>query len=130
MRRYEDEAGLGTDAGIPLLWANQNGFEDPSLHTAREDNASYTLWVQDRYEYDSADKWNAFTAGLNSAETGNGNVAIHFLSTKGTSTYGHPYRFAKELNAKLSELPELQGWIVIDFASAPLAEHIYRANIR
>lgn len=128
MRRYEDEAGLGTDAGIPLLWKNQNGYGDLSLNTAAEDNGSYTLWVQDRYEYDAGDKWTAFTAGLENAGAGEGDLAIHFLSTKGTAAYGHPYRFAKELNAKLSARQELSGWIVVDFASAPLAEQIYRQN--
>ncbi len=130
LRRYEDEAGLGSDAGIPLLWENQNGHEDVSLNTVREDNGSYTLWVQDRYEYGTEDKWAAFCAGLETAETGDSNVAIHFLSTKGTATFGHPYHFASTLNGKLMEREELSGWIVVDFASAPLAEHIYEFNFR
>ena len=128
LRRYEDEAGLGKNAGIPLLWANQNGSEDVALNTAREDNGSYVLWVQDRYEYDAGDKWNAFTAGIEKAERGGNNAAIHFLSTKGTAAYGHPYGFAKELNARLLTRQELSGWIVVDFGSAPMAETIYRHN--
>lgn len=128
MRRYEDEAGLGSDAGIPLLWENQNGYDDVSLNTVREDNGSYTLWVQDRYEYNAEDKWAAFITGLDTAEAGDGNVAIHFLSTKGTAIFGHPYGYAKTLNEKLKDRQSLSGWIVVDFASAPLAEHIYRAN--
>ena len=128
LRRYEDEAGLGSDAGISLLWENQNGHEDVSLNTAREDNGSYTLWVQDRYEYGTEDKWAAFCAGLEKAEAGDGNVAIHFLSTKGTATFGHPYRYARALNKKLMEQEALSGWIVVDFGSAALAEHIYQAN--
>ncbi len=130
MRRYEDEAGLGRNAGIPLLWPNQNGHEDTSLHTAMTDNGSYRLWVQDRYEYNAADKWIAFRAGItnNGAETGD--LAIHFLSTKGTAAYGHPYGFAKELNRKLLEAPsgELSGWIIVDFASPALAAHICSGN--
>ena len=130
MRRYADEAGLGKAAGIPLLWPNQNGHEDTSLHTAMTDNGSYRLWVQDRYEYDAADKWAAFRAGMeqNGAETGD--VAIHFLSTKGTAAYGHPYGFAGTLNAKLLETPggKLSGWIVVDFASPALAAHVYGSN--
>lgn len=130
MRRFEDEAGLGLAAGIPLLWPNQNGYEDPSLNTAMTDNGSYRLWVQDRYEYGGADKWAAFRNGLaqNGAETGD--VAIHFLSTKGTAAYGHPYGFARELNAKLLETPsaELSGWIVVDYLSPSLAAHIFESN--
>ena len=128
MRRYEDEAGLGADGGIPLLWTNQNGHEDLTPHTAREENGSYTLWVQDRYEYPAEEKWTAFTAGLAAAQTGEGNVAIHFLSTKGTAAFGHPYRFAKVLNQRLMTRDELSGWIVVDFASAPIAQQIYRNN--
>ncbi len=128
MRRYEDEADLGAAAGIPLLWKNQNGYADLSLNTAAEPNGSYTLWVQDRYEYPTEAKWAAFCAGLENAKTGEGNVAIHFLSTKGTATFGHPYRFAKVLNEQLKGAQELSGWIVVDFASAPLAESVYSRN--
>ncbi len=128
MRRYEDEAGLGSEAGIPLLWSSQKGYENPALNTVREDNGSYTLWVQDRYEYDAADKWNAFLAGMEAAEKGEGNLAVHFLSTKGTAAYGHPYRFARELNEKLMQREGLRGGIVTDFGSAPMAEWIYRTD--
>jgi 1-phosphatidylinositol phosphodiesterase len=128
MRRYEDEAGLGAAAGIPLLWQNQNGYQDPSLNTVSEDNGSYTLWVQDRYEYDTEEKWAAFTAGLARAEAGEGNVAIHFLSTKGHAKFGHPYGFMKPLNERLAQQQKLTGWIVVDFGSAPLAETIYLHN--
>lgn len=130
MRRYEDEAGLGAAAGIPLLWPNQNGHNDVSLHTAVTDNGSYRLWVQDRYEYDAQDKWAAFTAGIAQNGAAPGDVALHFLSTKGTAAYGHPYGFAKALNARLAETKsgELSGWIVLDYFSAPLAAHIYETN--
>lgn len=129
MHRYADEAGLGKEAGIPLLWANQNGHEDTSLHTVREDNGSYILWVQDRYEYDAPEKWTAFVRGMETAGRGSGNLAIHFLSTKGTAAYGHPYRYAGKLNGKLMEEQMLSGWIVVDFGSARMAEQIYRVNL-
>ena len=130
LRRYEDKAALGERAGVPFLWANQNGSADLSLHAAAEDNGLYTLWVQDRYEYGSKDKWNAFTSGIDAArERAQGDIAVHFLSTKGTLAYGHPYLFAKPLNQKLMEADlALDGWIIVDFASAPLAERIWSAN--
>ena len=128
LRRYEDEAGLGAAAGIPLLWANQNGHADTSLNTVSEPNESYTLWVQDRYEFDAEDKWNAFLGGLAAAGTGEGDLAIHFLSTKGTAAYGHPYSFAKALNPRLMKQEALRGWIVVDFGSAPMAKGIYENN--
>ena len=130
LRRYEDEAGLGAEAGIPLLWPNQNGNEDVTKHTEMTDNGSYRLWVQDRYEYGAEDKWTAFQSGLKEPGIGEDDLSIHFLSTKGTLPYGHPYYFAKTLNARLLELltEELRGWIVIDFADADLAAHIWSAN--
>lgn len=130
LRRYEDEAGLGTRAGVPQLWENQNGYRDPGKNIAMNDQGTYRLWVQDRYEYNAPEKWNAFTAGLENQEIGKDDLAIHFLSTKGTATYGHPYFFAGRLNPSLSgyELMPGQGWIVVDFITAPLARHIYGAN--
>ena len=130
LRRWEDEAGLGAAAGIPLLWPNQNGHDDVSLNTAMTDNGSYRLWVQDRYEYDAADKWAAFQTGMAQNGAEEGDIALHFLSTKGTAAYGHPWAFAKALNPKLADTPSagLSGWIVLDYFSAPLAAHVYEAN--
>ena len=128
LRRYEDEAQLGAEAGIPLLWENQSGFDRPELNSAAEDNISYTLWVQDRYEYGVEEKWAAFTAGMDPAHSEDGNVSLSFLSTKGNATYGHPHFFAARLNPRLAEKNGLSGWIVLDFGSAPLAERIYRNN--
>ena len=131
LRRYEDAVGLGERAGIPFLWANQNGSSDTSLNAVCEDNGSYSLWVQDRYEYGAEDKWNAFAAGMNAArDRMSGDIAVHFLSTKGTLAYGHPYHFAKALNRQLLEANlALDGWVIVDFASAPLAERIYSTNL-
>ena len=120
LRRYPDEAGLGSRAGIPFLWPDQPGTDDISLNTAASDNGGYTLWVQDRYEYDSVDKWNAFRAGMDN-EAGVKDISLNFLSTKGSQTYGHPYRYARVLNTRLlgTALPagSFYGWIVVDFGS-------------
>ena len=123
LRRYEG-------AGLSLLWENQNGHDDTSLTTAAEDNGSYTLWVQDRYEYGAGDKWSAFTAGQRLAQTDSENAAVHFLSTKGTLPQGHPWYFAQKLNPKLLDYDRgtLSGWIVTDFLTPELAEAIYSAN--
>ncbi len=126
MRRYDDEAGLGDRSGIPFIWAKQNGSEviDPAY--AEEDNDSYMLRVQDRYEYVTDDKWEAFTSSL----TG-GDICIDFLSTKGKLTYGHPHKYAKVLNKRLMEydLSAADGtWIIVDFASPKLAQKIWECN--
>ena len=128
MRRYVDEANLGARAGIPLLWDTQNGHDDVSKTADVFDNGAYTLTVQDRYEYDTEDKWNAFRTGMAAGEIGTDAVSIHFLSTKGTAAYGHPFGFAKTLNTRLLTSTNLRGWIIVDFASAELARTIYLQN--
>ncbi|MBQ1524977.1 MAG: hypothetical protein IIZ55_07605 [Firmicutes bacterium] len=129
MRRYEDAAGFGQNAGIPLIWEDQGSRKNVGLNIAQEDNGTYTLWVQDRYQYEADEKWTAFTAGLKEGKADASDISIHFLSTKGKGMAGHPYKFARELNAKLaSEVPALSGWIIMDFASAPMAEQVYKCN--
>ena len=130
LRRYEDEAGLGERAGVPLIWPSQKGYEDTSLNTVMLDQGTYRLWVQDRYEYETGEKWAAFRAGLHEEQIGQEDLAIQFLSTKGHATYGHPFSFAKKLNPELAayELLPGCGWVIVDFASSAMAEHIYTAN--
>ena len=130
LRRYDDEAGLGKNAGIALTWPNQNGYDDPARAFSSESCSvgSLTLAVQDRYEYDEEEKWAAFCAEADNPDA----VALRFLSTKGHMTFGHPYRYAKELNPRLLALCENQdislGWTVIDFGNARLASAIYEQN--
>lgn len=130
LRRYDDEAELGANAGIPLLWPNQNGYDDPARAFSDQDCfvGSQTLAVQDRYEYDEEEKWAAFCAEADDPDA----VVLRFLSTKGHMTFGHPYRYAKELNPRLLALCESQdiflGWTVIDFGNARLASAIYGQN--
>ncbi len=130
LRRWEDAAGLREEAGIPLRWHDQSGFENIGLNAATEDMGVYTLHVQDRWEYDTDAKWAAFLAGMR--DTADGAVSLNFLSTKGETRYGHPFEYAKELNARLLEADDdaLGGWIIVDFGSAELAERIYRLNFR
>ena len=129
-RRYEDAAKLGEKSGISFLWEKQKGNDNTALHTVMKVNGSYRLWVQDRFEYGDREKWDAFLAGLHEPEIRGDDVAVHFLSTKGTAAYGHPFSHARALNPKLLKLQsnELKGWIIVDFADAALAEKIYSAN--
>lgn len=130
LRRYDDEAGLGINAGVALTWPNQNGYDDPARAFSSEGCSvgSLTLAVQDRYEYDEEEKWAAFCAEADDPDT----VALRFLSTKGHMTFGHPHRYAKELNPRLLALCESRdislGWTVIDFGNAQLASAIYEQN--
>lgn len=129
LRHYENADEPVPTLGIPCYWDTQKGHDDVTLNAASHENGSYTLTVQDRYEFDTDDKWNAFRKGQDAARTGEDALSISFLSTKGTASFGHPYAFAKTLNPKLSELQTpLKGWVVIDFGSAALAEKIYQTN--
>lgn len=129
-RRYADEAGLGAQSGLPIGWPEQDGHDDVSKNTELVERGGLRLWVQDRFCYSLEDKWNAFLAGLDNSGALPGDLRIHFLSTKGTAAYGHPYHFAKTLNQRLLELPvsRLNGWILLDFADAALCQHIWSAN--
>ena len=133
LRRYEDDAQLGARAGLPVLWPDQGGHDNVSLNVEKTDQAAgYAVWVQDRFEYGAEDKWTAFIFGMETAadRARSADIRIHFLSTKGTFVQGHPYGLAKKLNPELAatDTAGLSGWIIVDFASATLAEHIYSAN--
>lgn len=130
LRRYMDEGSFGLESGLPLVWEDQGGHDNFALNTVSHDNGSYTLWVQDRFEYDAAHKWTAFLGGMRTAPGTSEECYLNFLSTKGTAAYGHPYTYAKTLNAQLMDLPISQGagWIIVDFGTAHIADHIYTAN--
>ena len=133
LRRWEDDAGLGSDAGVPFGWKDQGGTEYPPEDTEANFPGELLVWVQDRYEYDTEEKWEAFVEGL-TVGVGEEEAALHFLSTKGSFAYGHPYFFAQRLNKRLLayELPGEGplGWVIVDFGSARLVEHIYERNFR
>ena len=129
LRRYDDAASLGARSGIPFLWTDQNNRSDTELHADSFANGSYTLWVQDRFKYDTDDKWAAFTNALLVGKTSGSELSLHFLSTNGSPSFGHPYRYASQLNAKLlSDTPALSGWVIVDFGSSEIAERIYKTN--
>lgn len=128
-RHYEDKSMPVPTVGLPCYWQTQNGHDDVTPNAAVHRNGKYTLIVQDRYEYGVQDKLNAFRKGLEAAQTGETFLSIHFLSTKGTASFGHPFGLAKQLNAALPGISEeLNGWIVVDFGSPTLAALIYQTN--
>ena len=128
-RHYEDKSQPVPTLGLPCYWQTQNGHDDVTPNAAVHKNGNYTLIVQDRYEYDAPDKLAAFKKGLEAGQTGDTFLSIHFLSTKGTAKFGHPFGLAKALNAALFNLSDrLNGWIVVDFGSPTLAAKIYQTN--
>ncbi len=155
VRRYLD-SGYETESGVPLFWDAQSNRDNTGLAAVWQENPQNTsdLLVQDRYKYDADDKWAAFLGGLrshsffgvSSSQSDPNVLGLHFLSTSGNTSYGHPYKYAKDLNARLlaakaagsypSELKVgedsvwLCGWIIVDFGSPKLAEAIYSANFQ
>jgi len=155
MHRYVDQ-GFGKASGVQLIWKDQGNREDTGLAAVLESNESYGRFfrflVQDRYKYDADDKWAAFLGGLrshsffgvSSSQSDPNLLGIHFLSTNGNTSYGHPYTYAKDLNARFLSAKKaasdattlrtgedsvpLCGWIIVDFGSPALAEAIYGAN--
>lgn len=136
MRRYDDKAEFGAASGIPMAWGNPEPDEEWNLSdiVSVSEYPAHTLKVQDMYELDTKDKWTAFSDFLDycEKETSLEEVRIHFLSTKGSLAYGHPYYFAAALNKKFLKTELVQGtnygWIILDFANPELAEHIYETN--
>ena len=55
---------------------------------------------------------------------------VRRIPVKGSAACGHPWKYARALNEKLAALSEsdLNGWIIVDFASPQLAQKIYEAN--
>ena len=131
MRRYPNTLKTA-ESGIPLIWADQGGkYNELEAGTAVEPNGSFMLVVQDRYKYGTEDKWNTFLEGLKVSSGQEQELRLHFLSTNGTPAYGHPYTYARELNAKLLKA-SFDGckpaWVIVDFSNEALAEHILRMN--
>lgn len=134
LRRYDDEAHIGAASGLNINWVNQPGSSNTALNIELTETPDANLYVQDRYEYNTADKWNAFTAGIEFSDDncGSNNIFINFLSTKGSLAYGHPFYFASKLNKMLLnedfESVDFTGWVITDFNTAELAEKIYSLN--
>ncbi len=128
-RHYEDDSMPVPTVGLPCYWQTQNGHDDVTQNAASHLNGTYTLIVQDRYEYDAPDKLNAFRKGLEVAQADETHLSISFLSTKGSGAFGHLYSLAKTLNPELMGLSDpLNGWIVVDFGSPAIAARIYETN--
>lgn len=124
LKRFDDGGLL---PGLTFNWEEQKGFEDASKHTVANDNPAFTLYVQDRFEYDTDEKWSAFINGFEGSAASPEEVSLNFLSTKGHAKYGHPFKYATKLNGKLDGTC-FKGWVIVDFGSAEIAEKIYSEN--
>ena len=125
-RRYDGALGLDFD------WADQG---DPSvLENPVEAHAigeTESLFVQDRYHYAVADKWQAVRFTLEKCRAGADAFSLNFLSTA-QGKLPHPLAFAREMNALFAD-EKLEkgghyGIILFDFASAELARQVVESN--
>lgn len=134
LRRYEDKAGLGKNAGISFMWDDQGGRNDSDTPYVKSEKNKAALFVQDHYEYGNAAKWEVFYYGFaNPADGSKGEAFVNFLSTKGVLPQGHPFLHASKLNRELIENATFDkltnyGWIILDFARENLARRIYITN--
>lgn len=131
-RRYEDEACLKNKSGIPLSWVNQGNIEiAPCAYELNGDNTS-KFYVQDRYNYDTEDKWIAFCETMEATDVLNkSGPVINFLSTSGSPEFDFPLKYAKDLNKLFLENysnKRVSGWIIVDFGNYDLAKTIYSSN--
>lgn len=118
-------------AWMPFIWNEadyaHNFYSDPYP----ADNGYYTLWVQDRYKLDTEEKWETFTEVLNDISAGPEDIYLNYLSTNGSPAYGHPYKYAKDLNSRLLSFDgSLDGWVIVDFGTPSLSALIYKENFK
>jgi len=135
MRRYADYLGEGMATGIGISWENQSETADAGFKSSDiVDQDGYTLVVQDRYKYDDEDKWQAFIEGLKTSSGSSSELSLNFLSTNGSSAYGHPYSHAKVLNERFmnEDLSFIDHpvWIITDFSFKSMAQRIWELNFR
>ena len=133
MRRYINESNSMYD-GLNLLWLDQGNHEViPESSEANPQQNGINVVVQDRFKYDTMDKWTTFVDALEkSNEKAADTVYINFLSTNGNTSYGHPVKYAVPLNKQFWNYNLISntnyGWICVDYATTELAQKIYMSN--
>ena len=131
LRRY-GQAGDGL-SGAFAGWEDQGGSQPAAQACESMDIGNgATLFVQDRYEYDAADKWAAFTDCLDRSPAGENALLLNYLSTKGSGSVGIPKKFAAQLNSEFIENDLLSGadygCVMFDFVTEGLARHVFASN--
>lgn len=136
LRRFEDKANLGDEAGLPVIWENQPGSDDTSkTYEVVNNKESLPVVVQDRYEYDVEDKWQAIVKTFDYMELEDSPkdaIYLNFISTKGPYKAGIPNMYAKTLNDRLFDWGfnkgSKRGWVIVDYANQDVAQRVYKSN--
>lgn len=142
-RRYYDKNNYGdAKGGLNFLWGDQGGNTVAETPWVRVAVTGLTgLWIQDRYEYSTGDKWTAVQQGLDSPPDENNRANVYFLnflsaapkkSIIGIESPTSPKDNAKEINPKFLSYEMTQGkaygWIIFDFATEELAKKVIASN--
>ena len=138
-RRYYDKNNYGDKkGGLNFLWGDQGGSDVQETPWVRVAVTGLTgLWIQDRYEYSTSDKWNAVKQGLDSPPDENKRASVYFLNfmsaaPKKLGLPTSPKSNAKEINPKFLSYELTQGkaygWIIMDFATEELAKKVIASN--
>ncbi|MBQ1315944.1 MAG: phosphatidylinositol-specific phospholipase C [Lachnospiraceae bacterium] len=133
-RRFENVLGIDeAEAGLFFDWEDQGSAEvlaDAAAVVPLDGDGE--LIVQDRYHYNTEDKWKAVTDLMNSGRAGEDALVLNFFS----ASYGklpHPLSYAKKMNARFlaacGDLPaDNYGILIFDFASEDLASAVIGLN--
>ena len=132
--RFDDEMKLGDEkSGLHFYWEDQGDrtiVSQPYAESAINDETA--LSVQDRYNYDVSDKIDAIETSLENSQASDDCFFLNFTSTSGSGKVGHPKKYAKKINAYLSdydwEAGSCYGIVIVDFANMDIAEKIYGTN--
>lgn len=132
--RFDDVTGEGDSRmGLRFHWeeqANKEAVVDNQAVSMINDTNQ--LWVQDRYKYNVETKWDAISETLENCQAGDETFSLNFCSTAGNGYAGHPKKYARIINKNLMNYEFASqtsyGVIIVDFAKADLAKHIYSSN--
>lgn len=132
--RFEDALKVGEErCGLCFDWKDQGKKEVVDIpYVQSQINQEESLWVQDRYNYDTQDKIDAVVDNLENCQTAEDTFSLNFASTSGSGTVGHPKKYATAINRYLLDYEwqkqTCYGVVIVDFATEPLARCIYETN--
>lgn len=123
----------GDDRGLNFRWIEQGDrtvLEVP--HAKSSINETSSLYVQDRYNFDTIDKINAIKYSLENCLASDDTFYLNFTSTSGSGKVGHPKKYSDSINKYMLTYPlkarTSYGIIIVDFATRDLAKKIYNTN--
>ncbi len=120
--------------GLHFSWEAQDSREVVDLpYTQSVISGNEKLWVQDRYRYNVAQKWDAVTDMLENCQADEETISLNFVSTRGSSSFGSHRYYSYRLNQKMQKRDlnpgTSYGIIVVDYGTAKLARHIFEVNL-